>query len=81
MSVEDTALTKLDQAIAHLERALASRAQAGEAGVKQVKQENAELRAALTKAKAAQSDLEERVRTAGTRLDGAIGELRAVLGA
>jgi chromosome segregation ATPase len=81
MSVEDTALTKLDQAIAHLERALASRAQAGEASVKQVEKENADLRAALTKAKAAQSDLEERVRTAGTRLDGAIGELRSVLGA
>ena len=81
MSVEDTALTKLDQAIAHLERALASREQSGDAGAKQVEQENTELRAALTKAKAAQSDLEERVRTAGTRLDGAIGELRSVLGA
>jgi len=81
MSAEDTALTKLDQAIAHLERALASRAQTGAASVKQVEHENAELRAALAKAKAAQSDLEDRVRTVGTRLDGAIGELRSVVGA
>jgi Skp family chaperone for outer membrane proteins len=81
MSAEDTALSKLEQAIAHLERALASRAKGSAAGAKQIEHENTELRAALAKAKAAQSDLEERVRKVGTRLDGAIGELRAVLGA
>jgi len=81
MSAEDTALTKLEQAIAHLERALSSRVRDSGADVQKVEQENAELRAALAKAKSAQSDLEQRVRKVGTRLDGAIGELRTVLGA
>lgn len=79
MSVEDTALTKLEQAIAHLERVLSSRMQGGDA--QKIERENAELRAALAKAKSAQTDLEQRVRTVGVRLDGAIGELRSVLGA
>ncbi len=81
MSVEDTALTKLEQALAHLEQALASRPQGAGGDATQVEQENAELRKALTKANSAQSDMEERLRTVGARLDGAIGELRTVLGA
>ena len=80
MSAEETALSKLEQAIAHLERALASRV-GGDGNLRQVEQENADLRAALAAAKAAQAELEERVRNAGKRLDGAIGELRTVLGA
>lgn len=82
MSVEDTALRKLERAISHLEAAITTRAQQPSDGkIALVEQENQQLQAALSEAKAARSDLENRVRDAGERLDGAIGDLRSVLGA
>ena len=82
MTVEDTALRKLERAITHLEAALTERAQqGGDARLGQIEQENEQLRAALSEAKAAREDLEGRVRDAGKQIDGAINDLRTVLGA
>ena len=65
-----------------LEAALTERVQqSGDAKLGQIEQENEQLRAALSEAKAARADLEGRVRDAGKQIDGAINDLRTLLGA
>lgn len=80
MSIEDLAITKLDQAITRLETVLSNLPNhVGSDATRELEGENHRLNEALEAAEKKRQDLSGRVDEVGGQLDAVIGELKSVL--
>lgn len=80
MSIEDLAITKLDQAITRLETVLSNLPNhGGSDATRELVGENHRLNEALEAAEKKRQDLSGRVDEVGGQLDAVIGELKSVL--